>query len=219
MRKRPAAAGFTLVELIVVLAVIGAAVAVAVPTTGRWLNNQRLLAASQDVEALLSYARGEAVRTGNLHLVFFNTDADGNALADELGAPVDMLVIDDGRPGDALQNCSVDAGEAALGFPLRQGVVYGVTAAVGTAPDDGGGGVMATGATFTDAAAVQASWVMFRPEGIPLAFSNNCAMGAVGSGTGGLYLTNGTRDFSVVVSPLGMSRSHGWDSVLGAWGT
>jgi hypothetical protein len=154
-----------------------------------------------------------------LHLVFFGADAAGNGLTDGAGAGVDMLVIDDGRPGDATQNCAVDPGEAVLGFTLREGVTFGVTQANIKAPADAGGGVMATGTTFTDAANAQASWVMFRPEGMSLTFSADCTTGAVGSGTGGLYLTNGMRDLSVVLTPLGMSRAHSWNRTSGTWGS
>ena len=210
-------AGFSLVEVMLVVVIIGAMVAIAVPKTSQWIENQRVHADAQDAEAALSYARGEAVRTGRLHLVFFNQDASGNALEFPVGTVVDMLVIDDGRPGDVTQNCKVDAGEAAVGYALEDGVAFGVTAASGTAPADGGGGVMSTGSSFTDAGGNQASWVMFRPEGVPLSFSSDCSTGAIGSGAGALYLTNGRRDHSVVVSPLGLTRGHGWNAVSGAW--
>ena len=64
---------------------------------------------------------------------------------------------------------------------------------------------MTTGFTFTDASNNQASWVMFLPQGVPLSFSTDCTTGVVGSGVGGLYLTNGSRDYSIVLSPLSMS--------------
>ena len=216
---RPSQDGFTLVELVIVVSIVMVMVSIAVPRTGRWLDKQRLLGSGQDAAAAFSYARGEAVRTGRLHLVFFGADTGGLGLIDAAGAAVDMLVIDDGRPGDATQNCAVDAGEAVQGYTLRQGVTFGVSQATATAPADGGTGNMATGTTFTDVASLQASWVMFRPEGVSLSFSADCSTGAIGSGTGGLYLTDGRRDLSVVLTPLGMSRAHSWDLASGTWGS
>jgi type IV fimbrial biogenesis protein FimT len=213
--SRRSRAGFTIVELAITLAIVAVVVALAIPSLSRLFDGQRLRESAQDVEAAFSYARGEALRTGNLHIVFFNEDTAGNALVVG-GNTVDILVIDDGRPGDGTQNCDIDAGEAALSFTLGQGVSFGVATASADAPADSGGGDRATGTTFVDAATNQASWVVFRPEGVPLAFSADCSMGAVGSGAGGVYLNNGARDASVVLSPLGASHAHSW-SHSGAW--
>ena len=152
-----------------------------------------------------------------MHIVFFGTDAGGAALVDENGNPADILVIDDGRPGDLLQNCSVDGGEVVSAYTLSNGVTFGATSAGVVSPDDNGGGAMATGSTFTDAGGLQASWVLFRPEGFSLSFSANCTTGAIGTGAGAIYLTNGARDHVIVVSPMGLSRSHTWDVASVAW--
>ncbi len=210
-------AGISLIEVTVVLGIIAVGVGLAIPTSGRWLDNQRLRTSSQDVQAAFSYARGEAIRTGRLHIVFFDEDAGGSSLADANGDAVDILVIDDGRPGDTDQNCQVDDGEEALAFSLGEGVEFGVIAAGGTAPNDNGGGSIGNGATFEDAGGADATWVMFRPEGVPLAFSADCSMGDVGSGGGGVYLNNGDRDRAVVLTPLGTSHAHSWNGVSGSW--
>lgn len=54
--------GFTLVELMVALAVAGILVTVAVPSFTDFVANQRVKAANQELFATLSYARSEAVR-------------------------------------------------------------------------------------------------------------------------------------------------------------
>ena len=46
-----------------------------------------------------------------------------------------------------------------------------------------------------------------------ITFDNACAFGQTGSGTGGVYVTNGTRDYAVTLSALGQSRVHVWDSI------
>jgi len=60
----------------------------------------------------LGFARSEAIRTGNNHIVFVRGDATGTALQDSSGNTVDLVVIDDQRPGDTDQNCRIDSGEA-----------------------------------------------------------------------------------------------------------
>lgn len=64
-RRRPArAAGFTLVELVVVLAVAAVLLVMAVPSFTLVMNTNRLAALSNDVIASLQTARMEAVRRG-----------------------------------------------------------------------------------------------------------------------------------------------------------
>jgi prepilin-type N-terminal cleavage/methylation domain-containing protein len=202
--------GVTLIELAVVLAVIAAMAALSAPVGSRWAENQRLAGSIRDIEAAFNYARSEAIRTGNIHLVFLMEDADGN----DLDPPV--LVVDDGRPGASQQNCEFDTGEPTKSFDLETGVSFGVshaTAKVGTDPGAGSLGA----STFEDAGGNAASWVLFRPEGYPLAFSSDCSVGAVGSGGGGIYLTNGARDVAVTLTPLGSARVHSWESGSGSW--
>jgi hypothetical protein len=58
---------------------------------------------------------------------------------------------------------------------------------------------------------------MFGPQGMPVSFTPACVVGGAGSGAGGVYLTNGIRDYAVLLSPLGGTRLHGWDATIGAW--
>jgi general secretion pathway protein H len=58
------AAGFSLVEMLVVLAVLALAVGLGGPTLGRLLPGQRLDAAAEAVAAEVALLRAEAVRTG-----------------------------------------------------------------------------------------------------------------------------------------------------------
>jgi len=212
----PQASGFTIIEMMVVLAVIAIVTAIAVPSTDAWFARQRLSGAARSVEAAFSYARSEAGRSGNIHLVLFQTDAQGNApLLDADGAEVDILVVDDGLPGSAGQNCSIDGGEALQGFPRVADVSFGFSGATAAVPIDAGAGSMASGTTFTDAEGDPASWVLFRPEGPSVAFSHDCATGAMGSGGGAVYLTDGARDVAVVLTPLGASRLHAWSGAGG----
>ena len=112
--------GFSLIETVVVLVVIGLLAAVAVPSIGQWAANQRLKTSARIVATAFSYARSEATRTGNIHMVLFQEDAQGNTLT---GSPI--LVVDDGRPGT--QNCVINGGEPRQEFQLESGVSFGLT--------------------------------------------------------------------------------------------
>ena len=217
--SEPRSSGFSLIEVVVVLAIVGVVTAMAVPASERFFENARLGTTARSVNALFSFARGEAVRTGNIHIAFFENDADSNSLVGPNGGAVDMLVIDDGRPGSTNQNCAVDAGEARLGFSLETGVDFGVNIASAKGPHDTGGGSIGSGTTFEDDGGNPAKWVLFRPEGTTIAFSSSggCSAGPIGSGGGGVYLENGSRDVAIVLMPLGSSRIYAWNASTDTW--
>lgn len=210
MRAHPTRleAGLSLIELSVILGVVGILVALAAPLTDAWSDKQRLRDSARTVANAFSYARGEAIRTGNIHAVFFVGDANGNAL------PSPVVVLDDGIPGSATQNCSIDAGETIVEYSLEPNVAFGPTQATAKVPTDPGAGALGA-STFRDAGGNAATWVLFRPEGTPLAFSSDCSTGTVGTGGGGIYLSNGDADTAVVVTPLGGTRVHAWSPASG----
>ncbi len=209
--------GVTLIEIVIVLAIVGAMLAIAVPNLSQTSADQRLKSATRSIAGAFTKARGEAIRTGNMHIVFFQTDALGNPLFDVAGNAVPVLILDDGRPGSVNQNCRIDAGEIIGVIPAENGVNWGVSFATAAAPNDFGGGAIADGSSFRDPNSLDATWVLFLPAGRTVAFNAACALGAVGSGAGGVYLTNGRRDFAVVQLPLGGVRVHTWDSAAGQW--
>ncbi len=210
-------AGFSLIEATIVLLVAGIMVASATPSLSQWLANNRLSDSARSVNAALSFARSEAIRSGNIHIVFFDEDAASNDLQDADGNDVDILVIDEGRPGSTDQDCTIDTGERVLDFNLEDDVTFSTTLASSAAPNDSGGGTFSSGSSFTDPSSNAASWILFRPEGTPLAFDSGCAIGGVGTGDGGIYLTNGKRDAAVVLTPLGATYVHSWGQHIGAW--
>jgi prepilin-type N-terminal cleavage/methylation domain-containing protein len=218
MEKSRLSLGFTLVEIMIAVAIVGAMAMIAAPSIGRWSANQRVKSAGQSLVAAFELAHGEAIRTGNLHIVFFQTDAQDDTLTDTDGTPVPILVINDGRPGDANQNCKIDAGEIISAVRAERDVAWGVGGATEKVPNDPGTGAIATGSSFTDPNNNAATWTMFRPEGLPISFSPTCALGGTGTGAGGVYVTNGQVDYAVVLSPLGSVRAHGWiGGGVGEW--
>ena len=129
-----------------------------------------------------------------------------------------LLVLDDGLPGSANQNCKIDAGETFETYTFAAPeVVYGVYAAGTKVPSDAGAGAMTSGSSFVDDGGGNARWVMFRPDGMPLAFDSSCNLGAVGSGGGAVYLNNGNRDVAAVLTPLGATRVHAFNRASNAW--
>jgi len=67
------AAGFSMVELMVVIAVIAILGAVAVPAIINWLPDYRLKRAAKDLHSHLQQAKLQAVRSNGECAVFFNT--------------------------------------------------------------------------------------------------------------------------------------------------
>ena len=61
----------------------------------------------------------------------------------------------------------------------------------------------------------------FRPDGVPVTSVGTVgtcgAVGNTGDGGGAFYITNGQRDFAVVLSPLGGARVHVWSAAAGGW--
>ena len=75
MRSAPAGrqAGFTLIELVIVLAIVGLALAMAAPRVAKNLTGLTLKTESRRVAGMLRTARSLAVNTGRLHTVVFDT--------------------------------------------------------------------------------------------------------------------------------------------------
>ncbi len=218
--------GVTLTELAIVLAIAGVLVAVAVPNTIGWQRNQRLKGAAHDVADLLVLARAESARTGNRHVVIYGPpgteDPAGTAIAGPNGV-VPFLVLNDGAAATA--NCQIDAGEAIEVVEPARDVRWGVALANAAAPDDPASVAFAApqnrGGTTLDPANNAVQWFLFRPDGVPVRFEGalaNCgAIGATALGGAAFYLTNGERDYAVVMTPLGGVRVHVWDEEAGAW--
>jgi type II secretory pathway pseudopilin PulG len=210
----------SLIELVVVLAVVSAMVTAATFGISDWAKDQRVKASARAVSDAFMLGRAEAIRTGDNHLVVFGLGALANADAD-------IVIVNDDRPDIA--DCSIASSEIVHRVNLERDVTWGTTASLaGTtvAPDDRGLAVGNTqyGSSFTTAALdpnTPASWVLFQPDGIPLLFTtngSNCSqMGLRGEGGGGIYVTNGRRDYSIVLTPLGTSRVLAWNPSSDNW--
>jgi prepilin-type N-terminal cleavage/methylation domain-containing protein len=218
--RRRNQAGMSLIELVVVLTVVSALLATAALGISSWARDQRVKSSARAVSDAFMLGRAEAIRSGNSHLVVFGSGALANADAD-------INIVNDGRPD--LADCSIASSEIVHSVNLEKGVSWGTTpglAGTTVAPGDQGRAVGNTqhGSSFTTAALdpnTPASWVVFQPDGIPRLFSTNgstCTeIGIRGEGGGAIYVTNGRRDYAIVLTPLGTSRALGWNPSSNNW--
>lgn len=212
---------FTLIEVMIALGVIAIFAAMAVPSMGRWVDDQRVKSSARSAADLFTLARSESIRLGRSHLVCFQTQQNLGALTNVSGGvPIANVVQDDDGAGPLpAPNGVIDGGERVVDLRAQPGLNWGVTWATAAAPlDPDPGGTFATGLTFRRPSNAPARCIAYAPDGTPRGFDvGPYALGIVGSGAGALYVTNGNRDYAVVLSPLGGVRIHAWDRASNQW--
>lgn len=221
-RVRVLRAGYTIAEIAITLAILAIAMVIAIPSLNRATANGELRDTAGALDKGLVVARGEAIRTGDVHLFFVFEDAEGNPLEDRNGDPVPVLIVNDGAPGSPDQNCRIDAGERTIAIgneEMKKAAMIGeVPTEMGAPPQDlGMGDPTGNGSTFADPAGNDVTWVMFRPEGMPMAFDANCNLGAAGSGAGTIYMHNEDRAYAIMLSPMGTTKVMGFNHASGEW--
>jgi type II secretory pathway pseudopilin PulG len=214
--------GYSLTELGITIGIVGVAMMIALPSLNRANENSELRDTAITLDSGLANARAEAMRTGDVHLFFIMQDAEGNALVDPAGNAVPVLIVNDGAPGSADQNCRIDPGERTISLSSEELKKIAMMSAPPTgveipAGDHGSGNPGQNGSSFVDPAGNSVTWVMFRPEGMPMAFDVDCNLGEPGSGAGSLYMHNEDRSYVVTLSPMGTTRVMTFNETSGAW--
>lgn len=124
-------AGFTLIELMVVLAVLAVTLGVALPTFATLIRDTRLGTATSDLHAAIFFTRSEAIKRGRRVTVC--TSAGGEHCAPGVGWHAGWIIFEDGNdnglrdPGEPLLRVgrSVSPGVNMTGnAPVRSHVSY-----------------------------------------------------------------------------------------------
>ena len=171
--------GCTLVELIIVVAVIGILAAIAVPAIMSWMPNIRLNAATRDLYGAMMQMKGEAVKRNARCAITFDQAIGGQTVAY-------VVYV------DADENSKFDSGDTVI---LREDS-WPAKVFLDTAK---GGG---DGLTFQDNADGNPT-IAFRPNGLPIDSG-----GGIANGTASLTNTKG-RLREVVVNVSGNIRIDG----------
>mgnify|MGYP000252802508 CR=1 FL=1 len=104
--------GFTLMELMIVVIVVGILTAIALPSFQSTIERRRLVGAADNLFSDLQYARSEAIKQNKEITFQFNTGADWCYGIDDDGVGCDCTA------GIGASNCTVVGGEDADGNPV-----------------------------------------------------------------------------------------------------
>lgn len=117
--------GFTLVELMIVVVLLGLLAGLSIPTIATSMERNRLTQLNRDIANGFLQARSHAMRNGQAVLVDIETGADGGVTFYEprdggvWDAPSCVLAVDD-DPDDNNTLISVNPGEYGLGVAIQQ---------------------------------------------------------------------------------------------------
>jgi prepilin-type N-terminal cleavage/methylation domain-containing protein len=181
--------GFTLIELMVVIAIVAVLVGVAAPLTGSYLSRRQLEAAAYTMVQDLRRAQNEAIVTRTYIAVTFDTAANSYTFERTTGGPIVTRRL----------NSSTGFPSTVLGNSLAGTSVY--LSASAQAP----GGSQVSG---SPAIAV----LYFGPQGTPLTAPNLSATVAMGDGGGPVItlVSRGSLRVDVRVSPVVGLSSMEW---------
>jgi type IV fimbrial biogenesis protein FimT len=124
LQRRRRASGFTITEMMIVVAILGILAAIAAPHMGTMVRTQRIKTAAFDVFSSMSYARSEAIKRnttvsvlptgGNWAQGWRIVDSNGNVLRQQSGwealtanGPASVVFASTGRLTNPVSNISL----------------------------------------------------------------------------------------------------------------
>ena len=148
-----APSGFSIVELVVILAIVAILAAFALPNLSEWQANTKVKAVAREVVIHLQLARMEAIKANERAVALFTAGA--YSPAGQVGTYTIFL--------DTNQNFAQDAGEQLI---LQQGMPPGISLITAVFADFAGLGTPAAASGF-------------RPRGLPLSSADGVATAGV----------------------------------------
>ncbi|NRA04486.1 MAG: prepilin-type N-terminal cleavage/methylation domain-containing protein [Myxococcales bacterium] len=209
MQKSSDTRGFTLVEVVVAMALIAVLIAIALPNLTSYQLRQDARGRTQQIADALSGARANAIREGNQYFILFHRPTTGS-----------LTIVDDDN-----NNWQQDPGEGTTVIDRSiwtnarvtpYGELASPPAATPVLEDFAGGGTIpvsppgAVGTTFPIDPWTNTAAVGFNSRGVPVDLNNDTVWG---SGQGSFYITdNETSVYAVTLLPLGAIRLRAYSS-------
>jgi type II secretion system protein H len=111
--------GFTLIELVMVLVVIAAALAVAAPSLGGWRRGQRLTTAGDEFLAAVRHGRALAVANAQVHRLYVDASAGRYWLMQQDGQEFVNLGTGMGRQFELPEGCTISMSASNTRTPVE----------------------------------------------------------------------------------------------------